>query len=213
VRTKAGIAGLLAAGLLASACARKESAVPSAGGFAQPSSPGVMSPPGSPPPSAGPGPSPSSRSGRMVEPSASSSARPEPSPSAGPVELRAATRNAGTLVVDGDGMTLYAFDKDHGDFRATCTGDCEREWPPALTDGRVTVGPGVNSALASTITRPDGTMQIEYNGWPLYHYAKDTRPGDTKGQGVVSAGAAWHVLDAGTGRTVARKHVIGAPRR
>jgi predicted lipoprotein with Yx(FWY)xxD motif len=112
----------------------------------------------------------------------------------GPVRLRTRTVRAGTVVVDDQGLTLYAFDKDKGDFESNCAGACAKDWPPVLTDGRVTVGPGINSALASTITRPDGTMQVEYNGWPLYHYAKDTEPRETKGQAVTAYGGPWYVL-------------------
>ena len=32
-----------------------------------------------------------------------------------------------------------------------------------------------------TITRDDGTIQVTYNGLPLYHYSGDSPPGDTTG--------------------------------
>src|SRR5262249_1143125 len=134
------IACALAAGLLVSSCATREDPVPSAGGFALSSPAGPESPPTS---SAGPEPS--------AEPSASASSE------AGPVKLRARPTPAGEIVVDDQGLTLYAFDKDKGDFESNCTGACAKDWPPVLTDGQVTVGPGINTALASTITRPDGT--------------------------------------------------------
>ena len=42
----------------------------------------------------------------------------------------------------------------------------------------------------TTFARPDGTMQVAYNGIPLYYFAKDTKAGDTTGQGV---GGKWFV--------------------
>ena len=48
---------------------------------------------------------------------------------------------------------------------------------------------GVSGAL-TTFARPDGSMQLALNGMPLYYYAKDTKAGDTTGEGV---GGEWFV--------------------
>ena len=40
------------------------------------------------------------------------------------------------------------------------------------------------------ISRDDGREQVTYNGLPLYYFANDKAPGDTKGQGV---GGVWFV--------------------
>ena len=37
----------------------------------------------------------------------------------------------------------------------------------------------------------DGTRMVTYNDMPLYYFAKDTKPGDTNGQGV---GGFWFVV-------------------
>ena len=42
-----------------------------------------------------------------------------------------------------------------------------------------------------TITRDDGGTQVTYNGWPLYYYAPDVKPGDAKGQ---NSGDIWFVV-------------------
>ena len=57
--------------------------------------------------------------------------------------------------------------------------------PPSC---RATAGSGVTGTLAQT-ARPDGTQQLTWNGMPLYHYAHDTAPGDTNGNGIAGI---WH---------------------
>lgn len=102
-----------------------------------------------------------------------------------------AESNLGTILVDGEGMTLYLFTKDtQGDGKSTCEGPCLEAWPPLV--GEPTAGPGADAAKLGTIVRTDGTTQATYNGWPLYYWVEDTAPGDTKGQAVNDV---WWVLD------------------
>ena len=62
------------------------------------------------------------------------------------------------MLVGPNGMTLYVFDKDSGDY--------------------------------SVITRDDGKKQWALKGKPLYYWAKDAKPGDKTGDGVLNI---WHV--------------------
>jgi len=96
----------------------------------------------------------------------------------------------GKILVDGKGMTLYMFTKDGPD-KSNCAGDCLKAWPPLLTQGKPTLGPGVDAALVGSATLADGTKIVTYNKMPLYYYVKDTKPGDTTGQGV---GSVWFVV-------------------
>ncbi|SEG73216.1 Secreted repeat of unknown function [Thermomonospora echinospora] len=90
----------------------------------------------------------------------------------------------GKIVVDGEGNTLYRFDKDTADPPASnCNGACAKAWPPVTTSDDAAVK-GLDADLVGTVKRSDGTEQVTLNGWPLYRYAKDESPGDTRGQGV-----------------------------
>ncbi|MER5355419.1 hypothetical protein ABT093_34475 [Kitasatospora sp. NPDC002551] len=91
----------------------------------------------------------------------------------------------GTIVTDGAGYTLYRFDHDSADPpTATCDGGCAALWPPVPADGTTVSVSGVDATLVGTVTRADGSKQLTLAGWPLYRYAPDHKPGDTKGQGV-----------------------------
>jgi predicted lipoprotein with Yx(FWY)xxD motif len=98
----------------------------------------------------------------------------------------------GSFLVDDKGMTLYLFTKDTPN-TSVCYDKCATAWPPLLTTGAPVGGDGVDASMLSTTTRTDGTVQVTYNGWPLYYYAKDKAPGDVVGQDV---GGVWYVVSA-----------------
>ncbi len=52
------------------------------------------------------------------------------------------------------------------------------------------------------MVRADGSTQVTLNGWPLYRFARDTAPGDTKGEGV---GGTWHATGGDGKPAVAAK--------
>lgn len=106
----------------------------------------------------------------------------------------------GTVLVNGDGMPLYVFSLDAGGTSA-CTGDCTTEWMPLASQGSPAAGDGVDATLLGTITRDDGTMQVTYNGHPLYTFASDTGAGDAAGQGMQDNGGTWTLISA-TGEPV-----------
>lgn len=96
----------------------------------------------------------------------------------------------GSFLADAKGMTLYLYTKDSPN-TSTCYGKCATAWPPLLTNGAPFAGPGADAGKLGTLTRTDGTVQVTYNGWPLYYYVKDAQPGDTTGQNV---GSVWFVI-------------------
>lgn len=125
--------------------------------------------------------------------SSGGSSHPAGSPSApaGVTVQTAQDPELGTIVTDGAGFTLYRFDQDRNSpSESYCNGGCASVWPPEHAEGTVTVK-GIDSKLVGTVTRDDGTGQVTLDGWPAYRYSPDSKPGDTKGQGV---GGTWFAL-------------------
>lgn len=98
----------------------------------------------------------------------------------------------GSFLVDDKGMTLYLYTKDTPN-TSNCYDKCATFWPPLLTSGNAVAGDGVDASKLGTTKRTDGTVQVTYNGWPLYYFQKDKAPGDVTGQGN---GSVWYVLSA-----------------
>ena len=99
----------------------------------------------------------------------------------------------GDILVAGNGKTLYMFARDKGT-KSTCTGACATFWPPLLTTGAPKAGAGITAGLLGTSHRADGTVQVTYHSHPLYFFAKDTKAGQTKGEGLAAFGAKWFAL-------------------
>lgn len=96
----------------------------------------------------------------------------------------AANPDLGKVLTDSAGMTLYRFDADTAEPpKSNCDGDCAAAWPPVPADD-ATAGAGIDESLLGEVTRSDGTKQLTIAGWPAYRYAKDTKAGETNGQGV-----------------------------
>jgi predicted lipoprotein with Yx(FWY)xxD motif len=98
----------------------------------------------------------------------------------------------GRYLVDA-GRTLYMYPPDR-QRAVTCTKteDCDSAWPPLfVTAGQaVQAGSGVDKALIGSMPG-DGGRVVTYNGWPLYYYTGDTRPGQINGQ---DQGFNWFVI-------------------
>ncbi|MEU6265676.1 COG4315 family predicted lipoprotein [Saccharopolyspora shandongensis] len=99
----------------------------------------------------------------------------------------------GAVLTGPDGRTVYLFDQDRGSELA-CLEACAGDWPPLITTAPPTAGEAVNPALLATIRRPDGSMQVVYNGHPLYYYIGDELAGHANGQTVFSNGGTWFAI-------------------
>lgn len=107
--------------------------------------------------------------------------------------LMTRSTSLGSVVTDGNGRTLYKFDKDKQDATSSaCTGVCLSLWPPAYEASSMPKLTGVTGKVA-TITGPSGQKQLTLNGWPLYFYSGDSSAGDVTGQNFQGI---WHVLTA-----------------
>lgn len=104
----------------------------------------------------------------------------------------------GTILTDASGRTLYLYTKDERD-TPSCFNGCARAWPPLITVGDSIAGEGVTGDLLGTVERRDGSTQATYNGWPLYYFFEDEKPGDTNGQDV--GGVLFVVSPEGTAVT------------
>lgn len=116
---------------------------------------------------------------------------------AGNTALKAAeSPTLGTILTDGDGMTLYRFDKDgNKPPKSACLDACAQAWPPATISDAATFE-GVDKAMIGTIDRPDGIKQLTVGNWPMYKFAKDEKAGDVKGEAV--QGTWWAAAPNGT---------------
>jgi predicted lipoprotein with Yx(FWY)xxD motif len=63
-----------------------------------------------------------------------------------------------------------------------------------IASGKPRATGAVKSSLIGTTKRADGRMQVTYNRHPLYTFVKDTRKGQTNGEGVNAFGANWYML-------------------
>jgi predicted lipoprotein with Yx(FWY)xxD motif len=91
---------------------------------------------------------------------------------------------AGPVLADSKKMTLYTFDKDTPD-KSACNGPCAQNWPPLAA--KVDAKPMGDWTV---VARDDGSKQWAYKGKPLYTWVKDSKPGDTTGEGFNNV---WHV--------------------
>jgi len=114
-------------------------------------------------------------------------------PSATTIALRNSA--LGPILVDGSGRTLYLFEADATDM-STCNGDCASVWPPLIAHGTPQAAAGINQSLLSTTMRSDGSLEVVYNGHPLYYFVSDRQAGDVSGEAITSFGAEWYVLSA-----------------
>ena len=122
--------------------------------------------------------------------SAKSSSKPASQPATAPATVKTASSSLGTILVDPNGKTLYAFMPDTATMSA-CTGSCAMLWPPLTVTGAPVAGTGVTASMLTTIMGASGT-QVVYGGHPLYTFMNDTAPGQTNGQGF--ANGLWHVV-------------------
>jgi predicted lipoprotein with Yx(FWY)xxD motif len=98
----------------------------------------------------------------------------------------------GEVLVDTNEQAIYIFENDSAG-QTNCTGECAAAWPPVFTSGKPQASGGVDGSMLGTIERPDGGLQVTYDGKPLYYYAHEG-PGEIRCHNVDLNGGFWWVI-------------------
>jgi predicted lipoprotein with Yx(FWY)xxD motif len=120
-------------------------------------------------------------------------------PAATGTTIKTSDSQYGQVLFDGDDRAIYYFDKESGS-KSECYGDCAEAWPPVLTEGDPQAGSGAQNGLLGTTERDDGTMQVTYDGHPLYYYVDDPK-GEVACHNVSEFGGLWLAVQ-GNGQPV-----------
>ncbi len=104
--------------------------------------------------------------------------------------IASSTSMTGSYLEGSNGMTLYTYANDTSG-TSTCSDACAAIWPPYTVSSAagITIDPNATGTVG-TITRSGGSLQVTYNGKPLYFYSKDSAPGQANGEGI---GGKWSI--------------------
>jgi predicted lipoprotein with Yx(FWY)xxD motif len=104
----------------------------------------------------------------------------------------------GTVLVNGDGRTLYILASEKGGtVNCTATGGCTKVWPAAVLPTGMSkgiAGTGVQASLLGSVMSPAGDERLTYGGWPLYTFIGDKKAGDATGQNLTDSYGLWEAL-------------------
>jgi predicted lipoprotein with Yx(FWY)xxD motif len=107
--------------------------------------------------------------------------------------IEIADSDYGSILFGPSKRAIYLFDRETS-AASRCYGACATAWPPVLTEGPAQAGAGAHAGLLGTTRRDDGSVQVTYDGHPLYYYVDDP-PGKVLCQGVEEFGGTWLVVD------------------
>jgi len=100
-------------------------------------------------------------------------------------------------------FTVYTFSGDTYE-HSNCRGACAAAWMPVLSSGPAKLQQGFDARDFGTITLPDGTDQVTFDGQPLYLYSNEavalgsTGPvSEGNGNGLAAFGGTFNVVGAG----------------
>jgi predicted lipoprotein with Yx(FWY)xxD motif len=110
-----------------------------------------------------------------------------PTATAAGTTLKTTVIGGTTVLTNAKGFTLYSFAPDTPT-ASKCYGSCAAYWPPVT--GTAAAGSGL-PGKTTTIKRTDGSLQLTYNGHPLYTYIGDSAPGQDNGNNINLNGGLW----------------------
>jgi predicted lipoprotein with Yx(FWY)xxD motif len=123
----------------------------------------------------------------IVVPSVAESMAPGESAAAG-LALTVVETTAGPALAGEGGLTLYIHTEE-GTGEIVCVDDCLANWPALEPPVDASAA---DASLLGEVTRPDGLVQVTYNGFPLYYFAGDSAEGDATGEGL---NGVWFIAD------------------
>jgi predicted lipoprotein with Yx(FWY)xxD motif len=103
-------------------------------------------------------------------------------------------------VPGGAAISVYSFSFDTPT-HTRCVANCMRKMIPVYTVGPPIAGSGVNASALGTLTRPNGALQVTYNGKALYVYSKEKALANSSG--LITTGT------AGNGQGVKARGPLG----
>jgi predicted lipoprotein with Yx(FWY)xxD motif len=143
--------------------------------------------------------------GAPVAPPVMSTAAPMSLPTTS--QFATASRGMQSGFAAANGFAVYDFDLDlTTPGTSACTGTCITFWPPIAVAAGATI-----AAPFGTIRRTDGTLQLAYNGHPLYTYAQDINATTASGDGLNVSGGLWHLAQAASLTTVLAASATSSP--
>lgn len=87
----------------------------------------------------------------------------------------------GSILVDGDGMTVYIFENDDPG-ESNCFDSCAENWPPLMADEVPDAPDNIQDSI--TLIDREGDQQVAHDDRPLYYFIQDEEAGDANGEGV-----------------------------
>jgi predicted lipoprotein with Yx(FWY)xxD motif len=104
-------------------------------------------------------------------------------------EISTSRSQLGETLFDGDDQAIYYFEPERTS-EPRCYGSCAEAWPPVLTEGEPKASGDARQRLLATTERRDGSVQVTYDGRPLYYYA-DEGPGELRCHNIHHEGGLW----------------------
>ena len=120
-----------------------------------------------------------------------------PYSAAAPLAVGINQGDLGAFLTGPEGKTIYILTRDAPN-ESSCDTGCLAVWPPLLVaEGQsVQADPDASGTFGNISTQAG--RQVTYNGAPLYYYAGDVKPGDTKGHLIEGV---WFVARPDTAST------------
>jgi predicted lipoprotein with Yx(FWY)xxD motif len=95
----------------------------------------------------------------------------------------------GPVLTDDAGISVYVIELGHD-----CIGECLLLWTPVPFEAATAVDPDLTPELISSIGGPGETIQVTYDGHPLFYFTEDFVEGDVNGHHFYEFGYASYLI-------------------